>query len=102
MQPSQSKRGSLKVSLLQVNAAEKSRLARSQLSAARARHDKLTEAHRSVEALQAALEAGQLQVHVIDVIETLDLSDITAAHTCKWKMSARNPVGPLSLCHCAG
>ena len=47
----------------QVNAAEKSQEARAQLEAARARHHKLVEARRTVEALQSALEAGQAQVH---------------------------------------
>ena len=47
----------------QVNAVEKSREARAQLLAAKARHDKLLAARRTVEALQAALQAGQAQVH---------------------------------------
>lgn len=47
----------------QVNAAQKSREARAQLEAAKARHYKLIEARRTVEALQSALEAGQAQVH---------------------------------------
>lgn len=49
--------------LHQVNAAQKSREARAQLEAAKARHHKLIEARRTVEALQSALEAGQAQVH---------------------------------------
>ena len=49
--------------LLQANTAEKSREARAQLEAAKARHHKLVEARRTVKALQSALEAGQAQVH---------------------------------------
>ena len=49
--------------LLKVNAAERSREARAQLEAAKARHLKLMEARRTVEALQSALQAGQAQVH---------------------------------------
>ena len=48
--------------LLQARTIEKSREARAQLSAAKARHDKLLEARRTVQALQYALEAGQIQV----------------------------------------
>lgn len=52
------------ISLLQqVNAAERAREARAQLLAAKARHDKLVAARRTVEALQSALQAGQTQVH---------------------------------------
>ncbi|KAL3156551.1 hypothetical protein ABBQ38_000842 [Trebouxia sp. C0009 RCD-2024] len=52
-------------STARVNAVEKSREARAQLLAAKARHDKLLAARRTVEALQAALQAGQAQAEAL-------------------------------------